>query len=180
MVGNGPEDTDEEILNVLREADEEYLPTTEIAEELSNGKRRTGGRLNELEGEGRVEHKELGQTYIWTLADEEHSNPVKPGLGDIVRRSNLLRHYGKGIATTGKDIFIIGGVFVLVSLTANLQGASLPLLSNTQILIGGYMALVGGGGALFIGEAIYLSGVLAPQVAEKYVLERESSEKVGT
>lgn len=44
---NAPKVTDEEILNVLRRADDEYLSTTEIKEELPIGDQ-TSNRLNAL------------------------------------------------------------------------------------------------------------------------------------
>jgi predicted ArsR family transcriptional regulator len=61
---------DDEILDVLRESDDPFLGSSEVAGPLDIGREGTLKRLNELEAEGRVKKKKVGNVLIWWLPDE--------------------------------------------------------------------------------------------------------------
>lgn len=174
MVGapNGPDESDEDILNVLREADDRYLSTKEIADELTIGKRQTGGRLNELEAADRVERRQFGRTHAWRLGPNEPTNPVDPELGSIIKWSVWSKSYGKDVQRFGKGFLLLGGALVFVSLTATLQDVSLPPFTNTELLVLGYGFLAASGAVFVVAGCFRLVGMMAPRIAERRIKRR--------
>lgn len=67
MAGRKPTVSDETILSVFEDHDEEILTTTDVSGELDIGQKGTLQRLKKLEGEGKLESRDLGNQYIWTL-----------------------------------------------------------------------------------------------------------------
>jgi DNA-binding Lrp family transcriptional regulator len=64
--GRKPTVSDEEILNVFREASDPVLTTTEVADEINLSRRGTFDRLNRLVSEGTLEMKKVGETgAVW-------------------------------------------------------------------------------------------------------------------
>jgi len=59
--------TDEEIIAVVE--DLEIASTTEIAEELGAHHNQVRRRLKDLDAEGRVVSKEMGNTWVWLPSD---------------------------------------------------------------------------------------------------------------
>lgn len=176
MGSNDPNESDEEILNVLRRSDEEYMSTKEIANDLSIGKRRTGGRLNELENKRRVERKEFGQTNAWKLAEGEPQQPVNRELGNIIYWSTWTKKYSQDVQQIGKLFLWFGAGFVVLSLTASVQNVSFPLLTNTQLLVLGYGFLLGSG-AIYLTAGLFRLGSFAgPRVVERRLKQREKQE----
>lgn len=169
---NDPNESDEDILNVLREADDRYLSTKEIANELSIGKRQTGGRLNELEAADRVERRQFGRTHAWRLGPNEPTDPVDPDLGSIIKWSVWSRSYGKDVQRIGKGFLVLGGALVFVSLTASIQNASLPPFTNTELLVLGYGFLAASGAVFVIAACFRLVGITAPRIAERRIKKR--------
>lgn len=170
---NGPDVSDEDILNVLREeGGDRYLSTKEIADELSIGKRQTGGRLNELEGKDRVERRRFGQSHAWRLGPNEPTNPVDPELGPVIQWSVWSKSYGKDVQRIGLGFFVLGGVLAFVSLTASLQNVALPPFTNTELLVIGY-GFLAASGAVFVMAALFrLVGIAAPRIAERRIKKR--------
>jgi len=61
---NNKQVTDEELLNVLRRADEPFLETPAIIKEVEIGDRGVLKRLKQLQEEGRLETKTIGPTLV--------------------------------------------------------------------------------------------------------------------
>lgn len=71
MAGRKPTVSDEEILEILREASDPVLSTAEVSAELPIGEKGTYRRLKELEEAGDVMSKEIGHSLAWWLAPDE-------------------------------------------------------------------------------------------------------------
>jgi len=68
MPGPGREPTvsDEEILEVFRDASDPVLTTIEVAEAIGLGRRGTFDRLKQLSNEGEIQMKKVGKTgAVW-------------------------------------------------------------------------------------------------------------------
>lgn len=66
--GRPPRVSDEEILDVFREADDPVLIASEVAEELPIGRRGVYNRLENLAEDGRLEYKKIGgRGTVWWL-----------------------------------------------------------------------------------------------------------------
>lgn len=68
MPGPGREPTvsDEEILDVFRDASDPVLTTSEVSEEIGIGHRGTFDRLDQLEADGKLNMKKVGETAaVW-------------------------------------------------------------------------------------------------------------------
>jgi predicted ArsR family transcriptional regulator len=74
--GPAPTDTDEDILNLFRQTTDPVLTTTEVADQLSIGRRATLNRLQALENEGRLQSKKAGakSTVWWAASDSDSSS----------------------------------------------------------------------------------------------------------
>jgi len=62
---------DETILSVFRSADDPYLSTSEVAEQLPIGQRATHNRLEDLEERGVLRKKSVGAGSIWRINSDE-------------------------------------------------------------------------------------------------------------
>lgn len=63
--------TDEELLEVFRESGNPVLTATQVAGEVSIGRKAVLERLRDLEDEGRVERMEVGaRAVVWWAADK--------------------------------------------------------------------------------------------------------------
>jgi hypothetical protein len=66
MAGREPTVSDEEILNVFREAADPVLTTAEVAEAIELGRRGTLDRLKQLSNENHLTMKKVGETSaVW-------------------------------------------------------------------------------------------------------------------
>lgn len=164
---NEPEDSDEDILNVLREADEMYLTSKDVSQPLSIKKRQTGGRLNELEAEGRVVREEFGRTHVWRLADNEPETPVDPTRGNVILWSNRGKRWGGTLWMAGKWVIAYGALLAFISLTASVEGVSPPIYTRPQLLAYGWAFLGGGGVVLLVGAVLQGLGRLLPRVVSR-------------
>lgn len=69
--GRKPTVSDEDILDVFREASDPVLTTTEVAAEIDIGHRGTLDRLRKLADEGTLEMKKVGDTgAVWWFSSE--------------------------------------------------------------------------------------------------------------
>lgn len=67
--GRKPRATDEEILEVVQEADAPVLSTAEVARELPIDRRSTLTRLHSLADDGELEYKKIGgRNTVWWIA----------------------------------------------------------------------------------------------------------------
>jgi predicted ArsR family transcriptional regulator len=60
------------VLNVLESRD--GASTSEVADEIGSSRRLALRRLRELEDDGRVSAREIGNTYLWMVSDEEEAD----------------------------------------------------------------------------------------------------------
>ncbi|MFY4815015.1 hypothetical protein [Halorubrum sp. Atlit-26R] len=173
---NEPDDTDEEILNVIREELQsetglEYLTTGEIAEGISIQSTQTGKRLNTLAEEGRVKRRRAGQTDMWTLAENETRTVVDPQLTEFAKTSSQLREVAGGTLEMGKGVVALGLVLMLLALSNVVAG--LPLLGfdwNLVLAVGYLVGMIGG--LLVIASGVFsLVGQYTPTVAKSLLLE---------
>jgi hypothetical protein len=66
MAGREPTVSNEEILNVFREAADPVLTTAEVAEAIDLGRRGTLNRLKQLSDENHLRMKKVGETSaVW-------------------------------------------------------------------------------------------------------------------
>jgi hypothetical protein len=61
--------SDDEILEVFKSADEQYLSTADVAEELPIGKRAVHPRLDDLKEVGRLEKRSIGAGSTWWVPE---------------------------------------------------------------------------------------------------------------
>jgi len=77
--GRPPEITDEEILEVFKSSGEPVLTATEVAEELSVGRRGILSRLENLEKDNQVKSKSVGaRSTVWWAPGYTSTKPVEP------------------------------------------------------------------------------------------------------
>lgn len=166
---NAPKVTDEEILNVLRRADDEYLTTTEVRSELPIGEQ-TSNRLNDLEEESRVTKRKTGQGYLWTLHTNEPKIEMNPRLGPVVRWSSKTRRWSQHIWQASKNIGIGGVLLIILALSAGIAEIAVPFVTWQTALAWGYLGAIVA--AAFMGFAwlLRLAALGAPKVVERLLL----------
>lgn len=77
--GRKPRESDEEILTVLRGAEDPVLSTAEVAEQLTIERRSTLNRLRALEEQELVESKQIGgRNTVWWLSVRGNADPTIP------------------------------------------------------------------------------------------------------
>lgn len=175
MAGTDYDDYDvhpEEILNVLRRMDDDWLPTPDVASPVDNGRKRVQEQLFELKGEGRVKHREIGNAHVWRLAPDEVSTPIDPELAGAAKWARNLRNVGTATRQTGFYFFAGGGALALLSLTASLQNITLSVVTKTELLVLAYGTLAGGGAAILTGAFLVLAGLGAPILAKQVLAWR--------
>ena len=64
-----PEVSDEEILDAVR--NHEPAGTSEVVDAVGLARQNADYRLRQLEDEGRIESKKVGQSLVWTLLSDE-------------------------------------------------------------------------------------------------------------
>jgi hypothetical protein len=161
----------EELLNVFRGSDDDWLGTQEVADNVENGRKRVKEQLLELKGEGRVVHREMGIGHVWKLAADEVDTPIDPELAGVARRAGQIGNIGQAVRRTGLYFFAAGGGLALFALTASIQNISTPILSPSGWLVWAYGTLAGGGAAMVTGAVLILLSMAAPGAA-KQVLAR--------
>lgn len=164
---SGPNEDDEEILNVLRRAEDSFLSTREIAKPLSIGKEQTRNRLMELEEDGRVEVKAFGKSWGWKLSESEPEAEVYPQISHVSLWSHRLNDWADAFIRSGALFFVAGGISVLISLTAMIQSSPPPLFSADLYLAGGYIFLAAGAVSILLSGGTKLFARMWVQYARK-------------
>ena len=173
---NEPNDTDEEILNIIRGELQksngvEYLTTGEIADSLSIQSTQTGNRLNDLLQDNRVEKRRAGQTDMWTLSPSETRTVVEPQLTHFAKSSGQLRRLADTLRVIAKDVVVSAFILMLLAVSNPAVGLPLPGVDWDVVLAVGYL-LGMAGGILFSTSAIFaLVGQHMPTVAKLVLLE---------
>lgn len=163
---NGPDEHDEDILTSLRrelqeEDGKEKLTTGEIAEELSIGDTQTHNRLKEVTKEYRVTRRQAGRTDMWGLAPTEPTDDGSP-VGGVVRYSSWLRQISKTVWEAGRNLAVIGFVFMVIGMTSVVSDISPPIVTWQTILAIGCLFGLAGGGVLGGAGVLKLLGVGGP------------------
>jgi hypothetical protein len=168
--GRGKIEGKEEILNVLRESDEESLTTPEITARLPIEDRTVQTYVRELEDSGRLVLESEGRPNHWRLSDTEPKDPVYRA--EYARARRISNKASK----TGNKLFLYG-VAVLASIgivtTTNIysQGLGIPigLLRNSDsIIVAGLIGVTG----FFLFLAAFVSYFVAlalPRAVEWYI-----------
>lgn len=167
---NAPKVTDEEILNILRRADDEFLTTTEIREELPIGEQ-TSNRLKGLEEENRVVKRKTGQGYLWKLHPTEPKTEMNPRLGPVVRWSSQTQWWSQQIWEASKSVATISVLLIIAALSAGVTETTFPFVAWQTALAWGYVTAIVAGA--FMGGAwlFRLFALGAPGVVEWLLLE---------
>ena len=167
--GRDPEVSDEELLNVIRNSDENEVTTKEIAEDESitislDGVR---PRLKKLESEGRVRSRDIGGVSVWELGEIEPKEPVHDERIVKARKtSNFIRSFGKSFLMVSLGFFG-ASVFSFMLFTHSVAGeVEPPFLSSQQLLATGYLLGFGGAFALIMGSILYAVAGFLPSLAE--------------
>lgn len=70
MVGRKPDVKDKEIIEVLEQASDPVLSTSEVAERLPIKPNGTQKRLKSLQSDGDISGKKAGNSWIWWIAKD--------------------------------------------------------------------------------------------------------------
>jgi len=137
---NAPKVNDEEILNVLRrekekEDGDDSLSTNQIADELPIVQKTVTGRLTELEGE-RVTKRNVGSTYIWSLAEGEPETVVNPEMGVVIEQSSKLRRNADDVQKLGRKVAGAGFFFLFIGMSLWLSEVTVPAARNILLAFG--------------------------------------------
>lgn len=166
--GRTPEVADEDILNVIRQSDNEEIPIQDILEDdaVTIGYEGLRKRLKKLSEQGRVESRKSGrQTVLWRLGELESEEPVRsPGMAKAHRRSNFLKATGKMYFFLAFGLLFASIIAFILFLHGQAGQVNPPILSEGQVLFGGY--LLGYGGAIFgvLFGVFYGAAIVLPKV----------------
>ena len=134
--------SDEEILNVFRQADERVLKKSEVAGELAIGAKQVGNRLESLENEGRVHRRKLDPTHIWWIDEDEPSIPVRTSGNTLVWAGGHLRQIGSYLFY-GAGMLAITTVLLLAAYLSIVFYPGLSrILTQEQITHGAFLAAI--------------------------------------
>lgn len=152
--------SDETILNVIRDKDEEVLKTAEIAEDLPITQNWTSKRLNELETKGRVHSKSAGQGRVWWLDENEPDFHVAENVGDFIWYASEADQAATNVLIMSVGMFIIGGTLMIPIF---LLGVYPPLaiipFTMQDFATGAILAAIGGSLFLIGGSILKLASL---------------------
>jgi len=164
---------DETILRVLRRADDPYLSTSEVAEELPIGQRATHNRLEDLAERGVIKKKSVGAGNIWrTQTDEVAESQTNAASGEPVsgsvnghRQSPFITFQTKWstVITIGVIAFASSALLLLFTITMTVNGIPLLFVDLGLILLAAVgLAILGLFSFILVGVRAVLkqSGVL--------------------
>jgi hypothetical protein len=135
--------SDEEILNALRRT-EVPQSTSDIADNLELGQKRTRQRLNSLEDQDRVRSKSYGRGRGWWLAPSEISQPISPDAGLLIQYRPLLYDVSGKLSTVSIATFGSGGFGIITALSAIVFESPLPHMTSNQLLVVSYTTMLVG------------------------------------
>lgn len=181
--GRPPEVKDRELLNVIRRAENKEVPTPDIedADGITIEIEAVRQRLNQLESEGRVESRTVGSMRLWRLGELEADEPVRnQAMETAHRRANMLTSLGKTYLYLAVGGLFTAITFFILFLHGNAGQINPPILTEQQLLLGGY--LFGYGGALF-GVAFglfYAVGLVWPKATAWWLNRNPTEQSVDT
>lgn len=179
--GRPREVEDEDILNVIRRSENKEVPKPDIgnADEITIGDEGLRKRLNQLESEGRVESRTIGQTRLFQLGELETEDPVKhPVMAKAHRWSNLLTSIGKTYFYTASGFLFASITFFILFLHGHAGQINPPLLTQDQVLLVGYgLGYLGALIGVVFGIA-YGAGLIIPKATSAW-LRRTSTDESG-
>lgn len=175
--GRPREVTDEEILNVIRRAENKEVPTGDIVEHDVITIEREGlrKRLNDLESEGRLTSRTVGSARWWQLGELETEKVVtEPAMAKAYKWAELLYSTGKMYFYLAAGAVFVSVIFFIMFLHTQAGQVNPPLLTEQRILLIGYgFAYVGAIIGVLFGVALAISSVL-PKVTAWWLSSRAS------
>lgn len=171
---NVPKVNNEEVLNVLRrekekENGDDSLSTKQISDELPVVRKTVSGRLKKMEGE-RVTKRNVGSTYIWSLAEGEPETVVNPEMGAVVEQSSKLRRNADEVERIGRKAAGVGFFFLVIGMSLWLSEVMFPT-ARTILLAFGYSAGLIGAAVLGASALLRLVGLTVPKLVERYLMD---------
>jgi len=167
--GRPREVTDEEILNVIRQAENTEIPTDDILnhETITIGREGLRNRLNNLESQNRVTSRTVGNARWWQLGELETEKVVqKPAIAKAHRWSDLLYANGKMYFYLASGLLFASVVFFIMFLHIQAGQVNPPLLTEQQVLFTGYLfAYSGAAIGILFGIAFATSAILPKATA---------------
>jgi len=170
---HGLEPPNEIILNVIRKSEGRGIGTSEIVESVNLKHDAVRDRLRGMEAEGLVESETIGSsqdyTLIWFLAEGVRTEPVNPGLINLVQKCELIKRFGNIISRTGTVGAVAGAFTVIFVLTLIVQGINLPGMNRNFGLFMGWVFVILAGGVYVLGNVLISVSILAEWLGERYV-----------
>lgn len=136
---------DEEILNVFRRSEDEMLGNADVAEVVDLGKERVKQRLQAFEEEDRVKGKKIGQTWVWTLHQEERQKPVPPDIDRLIHALEWIDEKAQLVITIGLFAAVIGLSLLYLGVTEAFIISPVSGISPAMMMGAGWSFTVTGG-----------------------------------
>lgn len=93
--GRKPRVTDDELLNVFRDADDPTLTSGEVTEQVSIKHSGVNRRLGNLVDEGKLRKKKVGgRSVVYWLPGEDESEPDESAFARELSRKSIANQYG--------------------------------------------------------------------------------------
>lgn len=136
---------DEEILNVFRRSDDEMLGNAEVAEAVDLTTERVKQRLQTLEGGDRVEGRKIGESWVWTLHQNERRKPVPPDIDRLIHVLAWIDEKARVIITIGLLAAVSGLSLLYWGVTEAFIISPVSGISPTIMMAAGWSFTVTGG-----------------------------------
>lgn len=154
---------DEEIVNVLRRRwNDIVVGTTEIAEAVGMSNNGIIDRLEELEEDGRVRSRKIGERYFWALNSGERLREIPPKINRVVHALDKASDLFKLTRKAGVYFILFGFTLIFLALSDFILGKSIPLDIPVSLTIAaGYSIAAGGGVAWVFAGSVQLFAIAA-------------------
>lgn len=170
----------EEILNVFRESDDEILGSTDVAEAVGMTTDGLTDRLKKLMESDRVEGKQVGNPWVWTLHPDERRKVVPPKIDRLVHALDDFRAGFKIVLSFGWLVTMVGLLLLFWGVTDMLISSSFQVIAVETALYGGWViALLGAIIGVVAGSGV-LALLLLENAAIRQVRKSQPPKQTGT
>lgn len=139
----------EDILNVFRRSDDAILGSAEVADEVGMTTDGATNRLKQLMEDGRVEGKQIGRPWVWTLPNNERQKVVPSNIDRLIYVLEWFDNKARLVLVTGLLAAIIGLSFLYWGVTEAFLVDPVSGISPDVIMAIGW-SFAGAGGLLSI------------------------------